>query len=306
MRIRGILLLLLLLLRLLLSCELSAQPVRIWSGTPVRAREVMLTPYLPDIPGPAPAVIVCPGGSYFWLDVEHEGEMVAEWLRREGFAAFLLQYRTGGWFNFVFHSRWMLDGYRFPDMMEDIQRAIQLVRQGASGYGVNPDRVGVMGFSAGGHLVMLSAELADTDFLAKQGIEAGVSLRPDFVAPIYPVVTLQDREETHKRSRRGLLGEGRTHNLSLRDSLSLEKHVHPGLPPVFLLNCVDDPIVDYRNSELLDSALTANKVPHLYVQYKIGGHGFGADPEKFSDETKQWQATFLHWFNDLITKKNDE
>ena len=289
------------LLLLSLGCGLSAQPVRIWSGTPVKAREVTLTPYLPEARTNAPAVIVCPGGSYFWLDVAHEGEMVAEWLQREGFAAFLLQYRTGGWFNFVFHTRWILDGYRFPDMVEDIQRAIQLVRQGADTYGVNPDRVGTMGFSAGGHLVMLSAELADTDFLAKKGIEAGVSLRPDFVAPIYPVVTLQEREETHTRSRRGLLGEGRTHNQVLRDSLSLEKHVHPGLPPVFLLNCVDDPIVDYRNSNLLDSALTANKVPHLFVQYKIGGHGFGADPEKFSDETKQWQPTFLQWINTLFS-----
>ena len=150
---------------------------------------------------------------------------------------------------------------------------------------------------AGGHLVMLSAELSDTDFLALQGMESGVSLRPDFVAPLYPVVTLQERDCVHKRSRRGLLGEGRVHNQALRDSLSLEMNVRGDLPPVFLLNCVDDPIVDYRNSDLLDSALTANKVPHSFVQYKIGGHGFGADPEKFSEETKHWQSTFLQWYH---------
>ena len=286
-----------------LTAGLHAQEgkIHVWDGTPVHAHGVTLTPYLPEAEGPAPAVIVCPGGSYFWLDVRHEGEMVSQWLQSEGFAAFLLEYRTGGWFNFVFGGRWTGAGHRFPDMVEDIQRAIQLVREHADGYGIDPNRLGVMGFSAGGHLVMLSAELSGTDFLALEGVNTPVSLRPDFVAPIYPVVTLQDRPETHRRSRRGLLGEGRVHDQALRDSLSLEMHVRSDLPPVFLLNCVDDPIVDYRNSNLLDSALTANKVPHSFVQYKIGGHGFGADPERFSPETRQWQSAFLQWYNTIFS-----
>ena len=281
------------------------EPIHIWDGTPVHARNVTLTPYVQDDVYNMPAVIVCPGGSYFWLDVEHEGRMVAEWLRDQGIPAFLLQYRTGGWFDFTFRSRVLFGGNQHPDMIEDLQRAIQLVRENAREFGVNPRHVGAMGFSAGGHLVMSSAELFDTDFLAPHGIETAVSLRPDFVAPIYPVVTME-QECVHVRSRRGLLGERRMRDTLMRDSLSLEKHVKADTPPVFLLNCVDDPIVDYRNSNLLDSALTANKVPHLFVQYKIGGHGFGADPEKFSEETKQWQATFLQWFYDLILKKNDE
>ena len=111
---------------------------------------------------------------------------------------------------------------------------------------------------------------------------------------------MEDREFVHARSRRGLLGVDSENDQALRDLLSLERHVTESLPPVFLLNCVDDDIVDYRNGVLLDSALTANKVPHSYVQYKIGGHGFGADPAKLSPETRRWQDTFIHWFNTLF------
>lgn len=287
---------------LLTAVAVRAQAIRIWDATAVRAPGVTLTPYLPERQdaAPVPAIIVCPGGSYFWLDVEHEGRMVTRWLQEQGIAAFLLQYRTGGWFNFTFRTRMLFPGHHFPEMVEDIQRAIQLVREGAVRYGIDPDRVGTMGFSAGGHLVTLSAELAGTDFLALQGIPHSVSLRPDFIAPIYPVVTLEDRGEVHARSRRGLLGVEREYDGCLRDSLSAEKHVTPGFPPVFLLNCVDDPIVDYRNSNLLDSALTANKVNHSFVQYKHGGHGFGADPSKFSDETARWQETFIRWMKQLF------
>lgn len=288
-----------------LEAQVVAEPIRIWEGTPVHARNVTLTPYLPDGAWGVPAVIVCPGGSYFWLDIEHEGRMVAEWLCQEGIAAFLLQYRTGGWFDFTFRSRAIFGGNQHPDMISDLQRSLQLVRENWEVFGIDPSMVGAMGFSAGGHLVMSSAELFGTDFLAPQGVSCQVSLRPDFVAPIYPVVTME-QECVHKRSRRGLLGERRERDVKLRDSLSLEKHVRIDSPPVFLLNCVDDPIVDYRNSNLLDSALTANKVPHIFVQYKIGGHGFGADPSKFSEETKQWQAVFMEWFHELITRKNEK
>ena len=289
---------------LCILCSVSfAQVLHIWDGTAVKgAHAVTLTPFLPegDETGRT-AVIVCPGGSYFWLDVETEGVKVAQWLQDNGIAAFLLQYRTGGWFDFTFRSRALFGGHQFPDMQEDLQRSIQLVREGAEAYGIDPGRVGAMGFSAGGHLVMSAAELAGTDFLALRGISCEVPLRPDFVAPIYPVVTMTDESCVHKRSRRGLLGERHMNDSALRDSLSLERHVSAGLPPVFLLNCIDDDIVDYHNSVLLDSALTANKVPHIYVKYKIGGHGFGADPGKFTDETVLWQESFLHWLKNLYT-----
>lgn len=293
----------LLLLLSLLTLAASARKIQIWKGTQVAAPGVTLTPYLPErtaADAPSPAVVICPGGSYFWLDLEHEGRMVARWLQEQGFAAFLLEYRTAGWFNFAFHTRSVLRGHHYPAMVEDIQRAIQLVRENAAAYDVNPGRIGAMGFSAGGHLVMLSAVLCDMDFLAPLGVECKVSLRPDFVAPIYPVVTLEDREFVHCRSRRGLLGVDNESDKALRALLSVERHVTGSTPPVFLLNCLDDPVVDYRNAELLDSALTANKVRHSYVQYQKGGHGFGADRRKFSDETSRWQETFITWIKSIF------
>ena len=287
------------------AASAQAPAIQIWAGTTV-STHVTLAPFLPESePGKAvPAVIICPGGSYFWIDKEHEGTMVARWLQSRGIAAFLLNYRTAGWFNFTFRTRILLSGHHYPEMLEDVQRAIQLVREDAAAYGVDPGRVGVMGFSAGGHLAMLSAELADTVFLPEPCVGNPVSLRPDFVASIYPVVTLQDREFVHQRSRRGLLGAGREHDVRMRDSLSLEMHVNPSLPPVFLLSCQDDPVVDCRNAALLDSALSENKVKHLYVQYKNGGHGFGADPARFSDETRTWQATFLTWIKNLFSDED--
>jgi len=213
----------------------------------------------------------------------------------------VLRYRTGGAFDFFSGSRLFFGGHKHPDMLCDIQRAIQLVRENAESWGVDADKLGCMGFSAGGHLVMSSGEYFETCFLSKYGIEPAVSLRPDFVAPIYPVVSLT-HECTHKRSRRGLLGEYKMNNAAMQDSLSLEKHVKPNTPPVFLLNCVDDDIVDYRNSELLDSALTAKSIPHLYTQYKVGGHGFGATAEKQGEETSQWQPLFITWLKSFFVK----
>ena len=151
-----------------------------------------------------------------------------------------------------------------------------------------------MGFSAGGHLVMAAAEFFHTDFLTPLGIRVTESLRPDFVAPIYPVVTMTEKV-THKRSRRALLGELRKYRSSLRDSLSLERHVPQDCPPVFLVNCKDDPVVQYRNSVLLDSALTLRGIPHRYIQYRTGGHGFGASDTKGTAECRQWRGEFMKW-----------
>lgn len=247
-----------------------------------------LVPYQPE-GEPKAAVVVCPGGSYFWLDKTGEGELVGNWLASEGIVAYVLHYRTGGWFHFTFHTRALFGGNRHPAMIEDLQRAITLVRQQFDG------PVGAMGFSAGGHLVMSAGEFFTTDFTGRAD---GANLRPDFVASVYPVVSMRD-PCTHKRSRRGLLGEGRTGDRALRDSLSLELHVRPDTPPVFLLRCDDDPVVDPKNADLLDAALTEKGVPHRTVRYRSGGHGFGADKEKFTEETAGWQAAFLEWLEEI-------
>ena len=265
------------------SLHASAQ-VNIWEDTQVK-KHVELTPYL--VPGDnSTAIIVCPGGSYFWHDIEVEGHLVAKWLQSNGIAAFVLNYRTGYVPAYITHYRLLFRGNRYPDPQDDLLRTMRYLKEHAQEYKINPDRIGAMGFSAGGHLVMSAAEL----FEEKD--------RPAFVVPIYPVVTMT-HESVHKRSRRGLLGDSKVRNAELRDLLSLEKHVPDNCPPVFLMNCYDDPIVDYRNSELLDSALTARQVPHVYIQYKTGGHGFGASETKGTEECRAWKGKFMEWLNSL-------
>lgn len=273
--------------------------VRLWDGTTNKTTKVSLRSFLPDSNRyGGMAVIVCPGGSYCWHDYDVEGVQVAEWLNSIGITAFVLKYRVQGIFQYVTHSRVLFGGHRHPDMIEDIQRAIQYIRDHAIEYNINPKRIGVMGFSAGGHLVMCAACFCTTDFISRYGIHSGQSLRPDFVASIYPVVSMS-HSDTHKRSRRALLGECSKRKRSLRDSLSIEKHVTKECPPVFLVNCKDDPIVKYHNSELLDSALTVKGVPHLYVQYDTGGHGFGASDILGTNESRSWKEKFKMWINEL-------
>lgn len=275
----------------------TSQPINIWEGADCKAN-VRLTPYLTKGESNI-ACIVCPGGSYFWLDKKTEGVGVAEWLQANGISAFVLEYRVGGIPGFITHYRLLSRGNRYPDMFQDIQRSIQLVRENAETYGIDPNKLGVMGFSAGGHLTAMSGLFFDNDVLSSVGIKPNVSLKPNFIAPIYPVVSLVDKS-THKRSRRGLLGEGRAISKEMKDSLSLEKHVRADMPPTYLMNCIDDPIVDYHNSELLDSAMTALNVPHKYVQFKTGGHGFGATPEKTTEEAIAWKNDFINWLRNIF------
>ena len=276
---------------LLCCCHSVAQlqAVNIWKGTSVK-KNVSLTPYVCG-GKQTPCVIVCPGGSYFWHDTETEGTQVAEWLKGNGISAFVLNYRTGCVPAFIFHTRYIVRGNQYPDPQNDLQRAIEYVKDNAELYGVDTLTVGAMGFSAGGHLVMSVAEMYKSP-----------RTRPAFVAPIYPVVSFT-ADCTHKRSRRGLLGEYKKNKKEYRELLSLEQHVPDDCPPVFLVNCVDDPIVDYRNSVLLDSALTKKGIPHKYIQYKTGGHGFGASNTKGSEECRHWKSEFINWFKTRILQR---
>jgi len=266
---------------LLVFCLEAFSQINIWEGTSCK-KKVELTPYIVEGTQNNLAVIVCPGGSYFWHDIETEGYGVAEWLRQNGISAFVLNYSTGYVPAFITRYRKVFRGNRYPDPQDDLLQALRYVRAHASEYGVNPEKIGAIGFSAGGHLVMSAAE-----FFSPED-------RPYFSAPIYPVITMT-ADCVHKRSRRGLLGDSRTHNQELKEKLSLEKHVPQDCPPVFLMSCKDDPIVDYRNSVLLDSALTAMNVPHEYILYETGGHGFGASDVKGTEECRQWRTRFLNW-----------
>lgn len=223
------------------------------------------------------AVIVCPGGSYYWLDKDGESVLVSQWLASNGITAFVLEYPTSGWASFFFHIR-RPDHNQYPSQLDALKWALKLAKN--QGF----ENIGVMGFSAGGHLALNAA------------IDTHDTIAPDFVTAIYPVVSLNE-PYAHSRSRRGLLGERRRNSLAMRDSLSIELHANRIDCPVFLMNCIDDPVVDYHNSVILNESMERNGKSNLitYIQYAEGGHGFGADPLKTVGETIKWKERWLDW-----------
>jgi acetyl esterase/lipase len=233
------------------------------------------------------AVIVCPGGSYSWLDRQTEGADVAEWLQAQGINAFVMEYSVANISAYVLGYRVFGVGNKYPEMLNDVEWALAQVYGAADSLAIDTARIGVMGFSAGGHLTMLSHTHNKSAY------------KPHFLCPIYPVVTFSDRRYVHRRSRRGALGVWGQWCQIMQDSLSIERHIPADCPPVFLVNCIDDPVVKYQNSELLDSALTARQIPHVYLQYQTGGHGFGASEEKGTEQSRQWKKAFLQWISSL-------
>lgn len=209
------------------------------------------------------AIIVLPGGGYSHLAIDHEGHQVAKRLNRMGITAFVLNYRRG------------LD-YPHPVPLNDARRAIRIVRNGAETWHVDPDRVGILGFSAGGHL----ASTAGTHFEsgipdAEDPIER-VSSRPDFLVLIYPVITMVE-EFMHRGSRNHLIGENPNPALAVR--MSSERQVSPDTPPAFLVHSSDDAGVPVDNSLSFYTALRAAGVPAEMHLYETGPHGFGLAPE---------------------------
>ncbi|MBV9680123.1 MAG: alpha/beta hydrolase, partial [Acidobacteriaceae bacterium] len=204
-------------------------------------------------------VIVCPGGSYGGLSSVKEGSDVALWLNRLGISAFVLKYRLGM-------------KYHHPAELSDAQRAIRYVRSHAADYGIGPNRIGIFGFSAGGHLASTTGTHFDGgDRQAADPIERQSS-RPDFMILAYPVITMQD-PYAHVRSRTNLLGE--KPNPALVNELSNEMQVTPQTPPTFLFHTTEDKVVPVENSVQFYLALRKAGVPaemHIYLQ---GPHGVG-------------------------------
>ena len=223
------------------------------------------------------AVIVCPGGGYTHLAMTHEGTDVAKWLNSLGITAFLLKYRLPS-------DETMVD--KTIGSLQDAQRAIQLVRQRAGEWGVDVSKVGILGFSAGGHL----ASTAGTHFLQPTiDNSAQVSLRPDFMVLLYPVISFSD-SIGHRGSRDALIG---THpDPTLIRAYSNERQVTPQTPPTFIVHCEDDKTVPVLNSLYFYEALVKNGVPAEIHVYPRGGHGYGLW-NAFSKE--QWPDACMHW-----------
>ncbi|MGL4909091.1 MAG: alpha/beta hydrolase [Bacteroidales bacterium] len=245
-----------------------------------------LTAYLPKTEKKnLPAVIICPGGSYHYLDMNGEGKRVAKFLNQHGIAAFVLRYRTAKM-------------HKHPAMIQDLQEAIHYCRFNAAQFGINPEMLGVMGFSAGGHLVGISSIFYDVNFIGSKK-EKNISLRPNFVAMIYPVISMNNEEIAHKKSRRGLLGKKPMSEL--KDSLSLEKNVHSNIPPLFIVQCKLDNIVDYRNSIEFTKSLDSIGFNYKFLLYETGTHGFGIDRKK-GKEALAWSDEFIQWLESIKNK----
>ncbi len=232
--------------------------------------------YLPGKDSNGIAVIICPGGSYHHLGMKNEGHLVAKWFNERGYSAFVLKYRVA------------MNGYSHPAMIQDFQRTMQLIREDAQNLGIDPEKVGAIGFSAGGHLVTMAGAFGNEDYLNELGIYTNVSLKPDFVIPIYPVVSME-KPYAHRWSKISLIG--RNADAETMHRFSMETQMTGDMPPVFLLACKDDPTVDYRNSMDLDSSLTKAGVNHTFILLEKGGHGFGME--------NGWDQTLYSWLKKL-------
>lgn len=223
------------------------------------------------------AVVVCPGGGYRVVAADHEGKQVAEWLNSLGVSAFVLQYRLG-------------PRYQHPAPLQDVQRALRMVRSRASEWSLAPSRIGVLGFSAGGHLASSAAtHFVEGDPTSADPVER-VSSRPDFAVLAYPVISLST-VATHRGSRRNLLGEDPDPALVWK--MSTELQVTPLTPPTFLFHTDDDSAVPVMNSILFFAALKRAGVPAELHVFAHGRHGVGLAPE--DPVLSQWPALCAQW-----------
>lgn len=272
----------------LMTMSLPTAPmVPLWNGPAPHSHGTSLddTPrlyaYLPEKPArPSPAIIVCPGGGYGGLAYFHEGINEAEWFRQQGIAAFVLFYRLP------------TNGYRHPVPLLDAQRAVRLLRSRAAEWNIDPGKIAVMGFSAGGHLV----STLDTHFDAGDPKAADPvdrqSCRPDFTVLVYPVITFQVPGVTHEGSKLNLLGPNP--DPALVASLSNDTQVTPRTPPTLLVHAEDDRAVPIENSRLMLAALQKAGVPSALHEYPHGGHGFGFGPEQHA-APPEWLDRVVAW-----------
>jgi acetyl esterase/lipase len=258
-----------------------AQPL--WTGGVPGAKGAQPedVPSLQHYPAPADkasgaTIIVCPGGGYGRL-ASHEGHDIAIWLNSIGVTAFVLKYRLG-------------PRYQHPAMIWDVQRAIRLVRAKAGEWKIDPQRIGIMGFSAGGHLASTAATHFDDGNAQAADPVDRVSSRPDVAILCYPVITMTT-PFTHSGSRKNLLGENP--DWQLVDLLSNEKQVTAKTPPTFLFHTVDDGGVPVENSTLFADALRKNKVPYEMHLFEHGKHGVGL--AKDDPTLSTWSMLLGNW-----------
>ena len=248
-----------------------------------------LTIYLPEEKkGNCSAVVICPGGGYGALAVDHEGHQIAQWFNSLGVAGFIVDYR---------HRR---KGYGHPAPLQDAQRAIRTVRARAGEWKIDPEKIGVMGFSAGGHLASTTGTHFDKGDPDSADPIQRASCRPDFMILCYPVIAF-DEPYTHRGSQKNLLGEDA--DAELVRSLSNEKQVTAETPPTFLFHTDEDKGVPSENSVFFYLALRRAGVAAEMHIYQKGPHGVGLctgiGHAKKIPGTDTWPKTCEAWLAGL-------
>jgi acetyl esterase/lipase len=243
-----------------------------------------LTRFSPTNPN-GKSIIICPGGGYSILASGHEGVDVAKALNDLGVTAFILKYRLPS-------DRTAIDKSLAP--LQDAQQAIRMVRKNAEKWGLNANKIGIMGFSAGGHLAATAtthfAEKADPSVASSLAMTDTISVRPDFSILIYPVISF-DTTITHKGSRNNLIGEKPTAEMTKK--FSNELHITPQTPPIFLVHAGNDATVPVENSIRFYQNCIKNKVPAEMHLYPKGKHGFGMNNKTTEDKWMERLATWL-------------
>lgn len=238
-----------------------------------------ITVYLPKKgTGNGIAVLICPGGGYWHLSMVHEGKDIAEWFNSFGAAGIVVNYRHKG------------KGYGYPAPLDDAQRAMRLIRSKASLWGIDANKIGVIGFSAGGHLASTVTTLFDKGY-GKAGDEVDkFSSRPDFSVLCYPVISMSE-PFMHRGSRKNLLGT--EFDEKLANLMSTEKQITPNTPPTFLIHSSEDRVVPVENSLAFYMGLKKAKVRAELHIYEKGGHGFGL--ARSNATAKQWPDACRLW-----------
>lgn len=220
-----------------------------------------LTVYLPTEKSLAPSIIFCPGGGYSTISYNEERRNIVQWLASKGIFVFVLRYRHGGTSDY------------YPKPMQDVKAAIQYVRASAAKYGLDSNKIGIMGTSAGGHLAAYAAthfnrtEVDKTALIKNSGPLA-------FCILLYPVINLSDTLLAHQGSRKSLLGIS-PDSVVLAGELSIEQHVDGHTPPTFIVYGGDDKTTPPENGALLYLALRKQKVPVALHEFQTGPHAFG-------------------------------
>ena len=261
---------------------MTDQPMRLWEGSAPDQRGdspadiPTLTRVRPTKNADGSAIIVCPGGAYMRLG-DHEGVPVAQRLSETGITGFVLRYR---------HS----PTYRHPTPLRDVSRAIRTVRARAKEWEIDPKRIGVLGFSAGGHLAAtVATKFDDGDAGASDPVDR-VSSRPDVAVLCYPVITFVE-PSAYMPGAKNLIGPDPTK--AQLELLSAERHVSPRTPPTFLWHTLDDDLVDVENSLLYAAALRKHKVDFALHIYESGLHGLGLMDDHPVDRT--WSRICADW-----------